>query len=95
MLRVDGFVTIRVVCGANPMAEYWIEYALGRSNDAYWMPTLAAGYSLQTFVADIRKTHGMDAVRVVVVDPLTLKPLPGSTWLAPGCAVRVLIETLA
>ena len=73
--------------------EYWIEYATGRTYDARWMPTLEAGFSLQTFVADYRKTHGFEDASIVVVDPLTLAPLPARTWLLPGSAVRVLIET--
>jgi len=73
--------------------EYWIEYAIGRTYDARWMPTLAAGFSLQTFVTDIKATHKIEEANVVVVDPVTLLPLPARTWLRPGSAVRVLIET--
>ena len=75
------------------MPEYWIEYTIGRTYDAYWMPTLAAGFSLQTFVADFKKTHGMDDVKVVVLDPISRKPLTGHAWLLPGSAVAVSIET--
>ena len=75
------------------MPEYLIEYAVGRSFNAHWMPTLAAGFSLLTFVADFKKTHNMEDVSVVVADPITLQPLTGHTWLLPGSAVRVFIET--
>ena len=75
--------------------EYWIEYTIGRTYDAHWMPTLAAGFSLQTFVTNFKQIHRMDDVRIVVMDPVTNVPVPGKTWLMPGSAVRVRIETLS